>query len=126
MAGAKMAGAKQAGIGPPRGTPKGRGMALPLGLMLAPGLVLAAPAARAGTECAPRAHVLERLAGTYGESRRGMGLVSERGIVEIFASDATGTWTIVITLPSGQTCLIASGQDYRGLADPLPAAGKPA
>ena len=55
--------------------------------------------------CAPRDRVLDRLATTYGETRRSIGLSGEEGVVEVFASDDTGTWTITLTLPTGQTCL---------------------
>ncbi|WP_050929165.1 hypothetical protein [Aestuariivita boseongensis] len=70
--------------------------------------------------CAPRAMVIERLADTYGESRQSIGLGGEGQIVETFASAETGTWTITVTLPSGITCLVASGQAYETLAEALP------
>ena len=31
-------------------------------------------------------------------------------VVEVFASDVTGTWTITQTLPGGRTCVIAAGR----------------
>ena len=74
--------------------------------------------------CAPRDRVLDRLATTYGETRRSIGLSGEEGVVEVFASDDTGTWTITLTLPSGQTCLVASGLAFESLAEALPPPGR--
>lgn len=76
--------------------------------------------------CAPREVVLDRLSEKYGESRRGIGLVQQGSVMEVFASDDTGTWTITVTLPNGMTCLVASGQSYETLAEATPARGEKA
>ncbi|MGR3570559.1 hypothetical protein [Brevirhabdus sp.] len=80
----------------------------------------AAPAASNGQSCAPRAHVLERLASAYGETRRGIGLGRGNVVIEVFASDRTGSWTIAMTTTDGTTCLIATGLSYEDLAEELP------
>lgn len=69
--------------------------------------------------CAERDVVVTRLAEGYGESRQAIGLGSNNAVVEVFASDETGTWTITVTLPNGTTCLVASGQAYETLAEEL-------
>lgn len=74
--------------------------------------------------CAPRETVLEQLATRYGETRRAIGLAGSDRMMELFASDDTGSWTITVTLASGMTCLVASGVAYEPLADALPPAGK--
>ena len=76
--------------------------------------------------CAPRDRVLARLAENYGETRQSIGLAPNNHVVEVFASEATGTWTIIATLPTGQTCLVASGQSYEPIAEALPAPGNDA
>ncbi|MEX0368235.1 MAG: hypothetical protein AB3N22_19390 [Ruegeria sp.] len=97
-------------------------MTMGLGLM-----VLAAQQVQAeGRNCAPREAVLKRLAETYSETRRGIGLVQQGSVMEVFASDETGTWTITVTMPNGVTCLVASGQSYETLAEALPAQGNDA
>lgn len=73
--------------------------------------------------CGPRDTVLERLANQYGEVRRGIGLARQGTVMELFASEATGSWTITVTLPDGTMCLIASGQSYEALAETLPPTG---
>ncbi|WP_066710909.1 hypothetical protein [Celeribacter ethanolicus] len=78
-------------------------------------LLCTAPAL-AQDNCAARDQVLDRLAQTYGETRQSIGLTPNNGVVEVFASEATGTWTILFTRPDGLSCLIASGQAYETLA----------
>lgn len=74
-------------------------------------------------KCIPREKAEKQLAEKYGETRRAGGLA--RGtIVEMWANDETGTWTVTITRPDGMTCLAADGQAYREY-EPTPA-GDPA
>ncbi|WP_305970432.1 MULTISPECIES: hypothetical protein [unclassified Mameliella] len=71
--------------------------------------------------CAPRAAVIERLAAMYGETRQAIGLGANGAIMEVFASDGTGTWTITVTMPNGISCLVASGDTFEAInADPAP------
>ena len=44
-------------------------------------------------------------------------------VIEIFASEETGTWTITVTSVHGMTCLVASGQAFETLAEVLPVDG---
>lgn len=81
-------------------------------------LILNTPAEAQQSRCAERQKVLDQITEKYGESRRGMGLAQNQGIVEMYASDETGTWTILLTLPNGMTCLVASGSDYAELDAP--------
>lgn len=77
-------------------------------------------AAQNGRNCAPRDAVVSRLAEGYGETRQSMGLGANNSVVEVFASEKTGTWTITVTNPNGLTCLVASGQSFEALAEALP------
>jgi hypothetical protein len=43
--------------------------------------------------------------------------------MEVYAATGTGTWTIAITLPDGQMCLMASGSNFETVAEELPAKG---
>ncbi|MBC7141584.1 MAG: hypothetical protein H5U18_05445 [Rhodobacteraceae bacterium] len=90
------------------------------------GLILATHHAFAETppQCAARDAVIEQLASRYGESRHGIGLAANNAVMELFASDETGTWTITVTMASGLTCLVASGENFETLAEVLPATGK--
>lgn len=87
---------------------------------------LSSTASAADPQCAPRADVVAHLGQKYSETRRSMGLAANSTVMEIFASEVTGTWTITVTTPQGITCLIASGQSFEAVVDELPAKGSPA
>lgn len=74
--------------------------------------------AQQARNCAPRDSVLERLSSRYGESRQSVGLASNNAVIETFASLETGTWTIVVTLNNGMTCLMAAGQGFEFVDSP--------
>ncbi len=79
-------------------------------------VILLAPAiAQAQMACGTRDTVVEKLGEKYGETRRGVGLAGPTAIFEIWASEATGTWTILKTTPNGQTCIMAVGDNWRNL-----------
>ncbi|WP_170789727.1 hypothetical protein [Ruegeria lacuscaerulensis] len=89
-------------------------MTIGLGIM-----VLAAQQVQART-CAPREDLVKRLTETYGETRQVIGIARQGAVMEVYASAASGSWTITVTLPDGVTCLIASGQSYEDMAEALP------
>lgn len=72
--------------------------------------LFASPALSQGG-CGPRDAIIAWLADEYGETIRSRGLAGER-VLEIFASSESGTWTIIMTLPSGMSCLMAHGSHY--------------
>ncbi|MGI9370510.1 MAG: hypothetical protein ACR2O2_16900 [Ruegeria sp.] len=91
-------------------------MTMGLGIM-----VLAAQHLQAQTRnCAPRADVVRQLAQDYGETRKAVGLAQQGAMMEVYASDAAGSWTITVTLPDGVTCLVASGQFFESLSEAMP------
>lgn len=89
--------------------------ALSTSLILFAGAVMAGEAVAEEVRCGARSAVISALVERFGESRRAIGL-DTRGIVEVFASAETGSWTVTITLPDGRTCLLAAGQHFQ--ADP--------
>lgn len=82
------------------------------------GLAFGAPAPGHAQErsCAARSQVVERLAARFGETLQSLGMQSAEGMVEIYASPATGTWTILLTSPDGTSCLLAAGEAWESLA----------
>jgi hypothetical protein len=87
------------------------------------GVILATQIAFAAPQCGPRDTVTALLADRYGETRRAVGLAGETAVMELYAADDSGTWTITMTLPDGQTCLMASGSGFEAVTDELPARG---
>ena len=75
--------------------------------------------AQSSRNCGERAQVVQRLVEGYGETRRSLGPGANNTIIEVFASVGTGTWTIIVTLPSGITCLVAAGQAYEEINEDL-------
>ncbi len=64
--------------------------------------------------CGERAKIVAGLARDYSEKPVSMGLANQGAIVEVLASDS-GTFTIITTLPSGLSCLVASGSYWENL-----------
>lgn len=71
-----------------------------------------AGAALAATQCDTRERVVALLADKYGETLRLVGLAGGNSVMGLWASDATGTWTITLTLATGEMCLMASGAGF--------------
>ncbi len=81
------------------------------------------------SQCAPREQVVAGLATGFDEVRRGAGLTrSNQGQAQVFElyTSAAGSWTILVTLPDGISCLVTSGEAWQDMADQLPAKGDPA
>lgn len=87
------------------------------------GMMLASDIAFGQTQCDARDRVVALLADRYGETRRSLGVAGEGAVMEVFAAEKTGTWTITLTLPDGQMCLMASGAGFETLSEELPAKG---
>lgn len=68
--------------------------------------------ADAQTVCGKRDDIIQQLKVKYGETRRTMGVQQGRGVVEMYASAETGSWTILVTDPRGMTCLMAAGEAF--------------
>ncbi len=90
-----------------------------LGAMM---LVLLADQAIGQTICGDRTELVSRLEKGFAESPRSLGLASNGAVFEVFLS-AKGTWSLVVTHPNGQSCLIAAGEAWENL--PLPVKGQP-
>jgi len=85
-----------------------------------------APAAAQNSNCGDRAAIVSQLSGKYGETRQNVGLNADNSLVEIFASAATGTWTILVTMPTGVSCLVAAGQNWQVVETEVAPTGNPA
>lgn len=68
--------------------------------------------------CETRADVLKALAGKYTERPVSIGLASNGAVVEVLAS-SEGTWTIIMTMPWGLSCLLAAGDHWEDLPGPV-------
>ena len=79
------------------------------------GAVLISLPAQAAGNCAKRDTVVERLQSRYSETLAGGGLHESRNsqmMVEVWASQETGTFTVILTSPEGMACVVATGTDW--------------
>ncbi|SPH23508.1 hypothetical protein DEA8626_02572 [Defluviimonas aquaemixtae] len=63
--------------------------------------------------CFERGHLIEKLAGGYGERQTGAGLSGPQQLVELWSSSETGSFTIVLTQPDGRSCVLATGTSWQ-------------
>lgn len=64
--------------------------------------------------CLPRAALVERLEGRYNEHPAGGGLQNPQQLLEVWASDESGSFTVFVTRPDGVSCIVATGQNWTG------------
>lgn len=96
-------------------------------LMSLAGLIaLASPAAAqpvlAQRVCADHDDLLARLSKVYDELPTALGVTETGNLVEV-VSAANGSWTIVVTVPEGRSCIVAVGDAWQTIpvqnTDPL-------
>jgi hypothetical protein len=83
-----------------------------LGLIGLTALAVPTPTQAAGLSCGERDTVIGRLAQSFGESFGGGGLQDSDAVFEVWVSEASGTWTILMTRADGTTCIMAAGTDW--------------
>ncbi|HLB81266.1 MAG TPA: hypothetical protein VJJ77_12260 [Dongiaceae bacterium] len=63
--------------------------------------------------CSPRTDVLSQLAQKFKEAPVAVGLANNGGLLEVLTNGTGSTWTIIITMPNGVSCLVAAGEDWQ-------------
>lgn len=81
---------------------------------------LIVPAA-AQNVCGPHADVLKLLQDRFAEAPVSIGLTVDGSVVELLSATDGATWTIVVTRPSGNSCVIAVGESWTEI---IPVAGQ--
>lgn len=64
--------------------------------------------------CGERDNFKNKLEESYAEHPVAMGLTDKGAVLEVYASK-TGSWTFLVTMPGGLTCVVASGQSWESL-----------
>ena len=75
-------------------------------------LTTAPPVDAQQARCAPRAQLLDLVQSRKGETRRAIGLTNGASVMELYASETTGGWSLVVTHPSGMSCLVGAGTGF--------------
>lgn len=79
------------------------------------GAGMPAPAAAQMSQmiCGERVEIVNALESGHQEKKTAGGLSGNGGLVELFTGDG-GTWTLLLTLPGGPTCLLGAGESWEG------------
>lgn len=84
----------------------------------------AAPAmAQQQMACAERNALVGELKEKYNEASQGVGMTGNGAVMELMTSEG-GSWSLVVTMPNGKSCLIATGSGWEQV--PVKVAGKDA
>ena len=70
------------------------------------------PATAQQPNCTKRPDIVRHLAKKFAEAPIAIGLSGTGGVIEVLTSEESGSWTIIITMPNGNTCVIASGNNW--------------
>ncbi len=65
--------------------------------------------------CGERSEIIGNLAERYEESQIAVGVTDAGGLVEVLSSRDGETWTIIVSVPNGMSCLLAVGQGWRAI-----------
>lgn len=72
--------------------------------------VCLAPPALAQNVCASRDVLLQSLRQDYSEQPSAMGMSDNGSILELLSTEDGKTWTILMTMPDGISCVVATGE----------------
>ena len=75
-------------------------------------LMAATATASAQSACLPHNKLVDLLDGRYAEKRVAAGLENSGRLFEVFSSTDGATWTMVVTTPDGDSCVIAAGLEW--------------
>lgn len=86
-----------------------------LGLLLAGAalFVLAGPAVAQPAQCGFRAVIQKHLVEKYNEMPERIGVMPNGNVLEIWASEETGTFTVMVSDPAGSSCVMATGDGWQ-------------
>jgi hypothetical protein len=95
--------------------------AMLVGLLGAASSALAQPPPQAGATpaCHSRGDLTEMLQQKFSEQPSALGLQADGQLVEVFVAKDGVSWTIVLTRPDGWSCIVAIGQNWESLPEPI-------
>lgn len=70
--------------------------------------------------CRDDADISKQLSTDYGETVIARGLTKSQpvNLLRLWSSEGGETWTLTVTLPNGNTCLIGAGENWQPVAKP--------
>ena len=73
------------------------------------------PPAAVRMPCHNATEIAKQLSSRYDEAPVAFGLQSNGNLLQVYASAAKGTWTLVSESPNGLTCVVAAGKSWETL-----------
>jgi hypothetical protein len=77
------------------------------------------PEAIRAPACHSHADLAEMLNQKYTERPNAQGVQANGHLVEVFAANDGTSWTIVVTRPDGWSCIVAVGENWETLPNPI-------
>jgi len=74
--------------------------------------------------CGTRDSIVDQLKAKFNETHRASGLESDTKMIEIWTSQTSGSWTILVTQASGVTCIAAAGKSWLDMPVEMPVTDK--
>lgn len=62
--------------------------------------------------CNSIVEMAKQLDADYGEVPVAIGVQTDGRLLEIYASEASGTWTVIVIRPNGTGCMVAAGRGW--------------
>lgn len=66
--------------------------------------------------CGPHEKIISILEKRYGETLHSMGVSADGRLVEVYASPS-GSWSLLVTMPNGTACMMASGDSFQTIPE---------
>ena len=63
--------------------------------------------------CTERKAAIRHLEGKFSEAPVAIGLTNTGAVLEVLTSDEGRSWTILVTMPDGNACLVAAGEAWK-------------
>ena len=80
------------------------------GLVLPAGII--SPAKSADLECAARDRLAKQLQVEFSELPTGVGVTPAGTLIELWKAVGGETWTLMVSLPNGTSCIVGSGNNW--------------
>ncbi|MGF1475187.1 MAG: hypothetical protein ACFB6S_06435 [Geminicoccaceae bacterium] len=65
--------------------------------------------------CHAHGEISKQLMTKYKEQPISLGMQTNGNLLQVYASQEKGTWTIISTTPKGKTCILAAGKSWESL-----------
>ena len=80
-------------------------------ILLPAGITVSAEA-QEGVPCKDRGALTEELKTNHAEKPIGLGVTNAGAVIELWHSLDGATWTLLLTMPDGNSCIVSVGKDW--------------